>query len=49
MLSCPLRDDLGPFGIDEERKLALLLGAINGGIGGGIYDEIGPEVLEPLR
>ena len=26
-----------------------LLGAINGGIGGGIHDEIGPEVLEPVR
>ena len=49
MFGCPLRDNLGPFGVSEERELGLLLGTIDRGIGRRIHDKIGPEIHEPAR
>ena len=42
----PFRDRLGRLGVDEEGKLALVLGPIDRGIGRGIDDEIGLEAVE---
>jgi hypothetical protein len=34
------------LGVDEEGELALILGAVDRGVGSGVDDEIGPEAVE---
>ncbi len=42
----PFRDRLGTLGVDEEGKLALVLGAIHRSVGRRVDDEIGLEAIE---
>ena len=42
----PARNRAGRLGIDAHGKVGLVLGLINGGIGGGIEDDIGRQAIE---
>ena len=46
VLGGPFRDRPRPLGVDEEGEFALILGAVDRGVGRGVDDEIGPEAVE---
>ena len=51
---CPVRDirvignDAGGDAVNGQRKLLLLFGAIDSGIGGGIYNDVRPYITNVL-